>query len=158
MNEKIILHKARIVVDRRGAIYKSEVLGEIVNDMVVRLSMVMPDPPSNLWSHDAPYVSITEHDSKNNTYLGEVLDIGRDVECNRYPVATGDSIWFCADNIIEIPLCEQSKNKAKKLKTFLTTEKVTVTGPLYTIIEDHLYDRENSSEHSYDSYSDNSDA
>jgi len=152
-HNKILIHTAKLITDWNGTIFKNEVLKEVGVDSIVRISMVMPDPPINLWSHDAPYVSIVEID-KENMILGEVLDIGRDVECNRYPIASGDRLWFSLDNIIEIPLKDQGKNKAKKMRQYLTAEKVTVTGPLYTIVEDNLFERDSSNSHSYESYSD----
>ncbi len=152
--EKIILHRAKLVIDWDGTVFSPEVLKEVNKDCVVRLSMVMPDPPVHLWSHDAPYVSIVE--IVNGRFLGEVLDMSRDIECGRYPISSGDRIWFDDINIIEIPLREQSKAHSKKMRQHLTTERVNVTGPLYTIEEDE-YNFVEARENSYDSYSDDDD-
>jgi hypothetical protein len=129
--EKITLHKAKLTTDSNGYIFNSAVLQELSTGSVVRIFFTLDSPPLNLWSHDAPYVSIIEMNEK--MCLGEILDLDKIDECNKYPLSCGERIWFDRDCIIEIPLKQQSKNKEKKMKTFLTKNRVTATGPLYTI-------------------------
>jgi hypothetical protein len=151
IQEKIVLHDAKLILDANGYIYNPEVLKEIIVGSVVRIFMTLPRPPLDLWSHDSPYVSIVEVDKKSSTCLGEILDLERVDECNRYPLAVGEKIWFSLSNIIEIPIKEQSKNKEKKIKAFITNERVMATGPLYTI--DYTFD-DSGSDTDSDSYSD----
>ncbi len=154
LNSKITIHKAKLITDSCGYIFDSLVLRELAIGSVVRIFFTLNSPHLNLWSHDAPYVSIM--DIKEQMCLGEILDLEKIDECNRYPLACGERIWFNRDCIIEIPLKQQSKNKEKKMKTLLTKQYVTVTGPLYTIehIETLYNSDSDSSNGSVDSYSD----
>ncbi len=150
--EKIKLHKAKIIINSNGYIFKPEVLNELVLESVVRIFFTLKSPPLHLWSHDAPYVSIVE--IKQDEILGEVLDLEK-IDCNRYPLACGERIWFNKNNIIEIPLKQQSKNKEKKMKTYITDKRVTATGPLYTIEDiDDISELDSDSDESVNSYSD----
>lgn len=149
--EVIELHTAKLIIDSNGYIFKPDVLKELVIGSIVRVFMTMKNPPMNLWSHDSPYLSIVMIDKDTNQCLGDILDIDRIEECNKYPLATGERIWFSFSNIIEIPIKEQSKNKEKKIKTYLTTDHVTATGPLYTINHTNI---EYDSDESDASYSD----
>lgn len=130
-HEMVELHKAKCVINEDGFIFNEDVLMEVCIGFVVRISMTLDDPPLNLWSHDAPYVEIVK--SENGKLLGEVLDSDRDIDCNRYPIATGDKVWFELSNIIEIPIKDQSTKKSKLIKKHLTKDTVPITGPLYTV-------------------------
>ncbi len=151
--EKITIHKARLVTDSNGYIFNPLVLKEIIVGSIVRIFFTLDSPPLNLWSHDAPYVSIVE--VKEDTCLGEILDLEKIDECNRYPLSCGERIWFNKNCIIEIPLKQQSKNKEKKMKQLLTDDFVTATGPLYTVesIESIYLSDSDNSDLSMDSYS-----
>lgn len=157
--ELIVVHKAKLIIDANGYIYDPNVLKELVVGSVVRIFFTLNDPPLDLWSHDSPYVAIIEIDKGTGVCIGEILDLERVDDCDKYPLACGERIWFGVENIIEIPLKEQNKTREKKIKTYLTKNHVTATGPLYTVenISDiHADDQSDSDCDSVNSYSDNS--
>ncbi len=150
--KEIILHEAKQVINWDGYVYDKSVLKELEVGYIVRLSMILKSPARGQWSHASPYVSISKCDKDNDSFLGEVKDINRvDDDC-LYPIRTGDRLWFSSNNIIEIPVCWNSKNKKKVLEKHILPHKVNVTGPLYTII--YPAESDSDSDNSCDSYSD----
>jgi hypothetical protein len=151
-SDTVIIHRAKIITDWKGRIFKPAVLDIINVGNIVRLSIIVTKPIHDMWSHDAPYVEIMSVEDKK--ILGSILDKGRVKECNKYPLLQGERIRFSAENIIEIPLKDQPNGQA--LEKFITTESVSVTGPLYTIeyLPETTYDSDSDSDSDSNSYSD----
>jgi hypothetical protein len=140
------LHKAKCITDDRGYIYNPEVLNKLnVND-IVRISFILDTDREDIWCHDSPYVKIHLIDDINNV-MGEIVNIDRQ-QTNMYPLNVGEKIWFVKNNIIEIPANTQ------EFKSFLTSDHVQCTGPLYTV----LYNEDEEDESSSDEYSTTSDS
>lgn len=133
---KIVLHKAHTVLDYDGFVLDKAVLAQLKPKNTVRISMVIsPDYDRydrSTFIHDAPYVEIIE--VGGDSFLGEVLDQGRVCDEDKYPVRAGERIWFTSENIIEVP-AKLQKN-SKEIRKYRTKEKVGITGPLYTIVEE----------------------
>lgn len=143
-DERINLHNAKLITDKKGYIYMPHVLDLIDIDSIVRISFEVDFTQIKLWSHDSPYVKVLEkHD--DGSILGEIENVNR-LETNNYPLSVGERIWFRKENIIEIPI-------ENKYNTFLTQNRVAATGPLYTIESDIESEMESDSD-SCSSYSD----
>ena len=136
---KIVLHKACKVVDYDGVIFDSKILENMPLESIVRVSMVFSPNYDRYdliaFTHDSPYIKILKKDKE--LLLGEVLEDKRTCDEDKYPIRTGERVWFSKENIIEIPLHMQSYPQ-KILAKYRTANKVPITGPLYTIIEEPL--------------------
>ncbi len=139
---KIKLHKAKKISDYYGTIYTNEVLDEIDVGDIVRISLVVEDHYlDDTWTHDSPYVLIikkemlsidNDNDDDNEIFIGEIHSDKRQLT-DKYPISLGERVMFSKDNIIEIPENLQSSNEKSRFSKYLTEEKITITGPLYTI-------------------------
>lgn len=130
-NEKFSIHKAKIISNNLGNIYDKDVLKQLEIGNVVRISFIVLDNHFDDWTHDSPYLKIIK--KNKNLYLGEVQNINRIKNTNKYPLPIGEKIWFNEENIIEIP---NNQNSIKSFDSFLTNEYISITGPLYTIKSD----------------------
>ena len=141
MTEKteLILHDAKLIVDWDGTHYHNKVINHLEVGFIVRISFLIPDNSNlyrlneNIFNHDSPYILIKK--IQNNELLGEILNFRGNMNHNS-PILYGDKIWVSRNNIIEI-----SSLQSSNLKKFLIQEKrVSVTGPLYTVVYDDLSD------------------
>jgi hypothetical protein len=147
---EIKLHQSKEIINWDGMCYDNKVLDEIKINDVVRISIfVSNNSKKNDWiyDHDSPFVKILTEN--NNLYLGEILNINRFDDNIKYPINTGDKIWFSLNNIIEIST-EMNPHKKLILDKYLIKNKfVSVTGPLYTIkYDDSDNDSDNNSDYS----------
>lgn len=145
-NSKIELHKAKLISDYYGNVYSNDVLDELDEGDIVRISFVVHEHYyEDAWTHDAPYVCIIKKEKAQNedkneesvesvNFVGEIHDYKKQ-ETDKYPFPIGERILFSKHNIIEIPYNLQNKTPqdGSKFCKYLTEEKILVTGPLYTI-------------------------
>lgn len=134
---KIEFHEAIKISDYYGSIFNNEILTEINEGDIVRISIVVHNHYLESWSHDSPYVEILKKEVNVDdiVFVGEIYDFKREKN-DKYPIPVGERVLFRASNIIEFPINLQ-KNLDEKRKLgfmkYFTYEKITVTGPLYTI-------------------------
>jgi hypothetical protein len=136
--ERIYLHNAKLITDNKGYIYNPDVLTLVNIGHIVRISFEVDFIQIKIWSHDSPYVKVLLKNT-DGSILGEIENINR-LETGNYPLSVGERIWFRKENIIEIPSDNNLYN------TYLTKDKVTATGPLYTIESDIESDSETESD------------
>jgi hypothetical protein len=134
--EHIQLSKANNVVDWNGIYYKKEVLTCLKVGYEVRIHMFVNDEsPLDGWDllSDSPYLKVVElHDDRS--MVGEVTSRYRQDDDSKYPVRTGERIWFFPENIIEIPRKYQAREEQIILSQYLDLdEHVPITGPLYLV-------------------------
>jgi hypothetical protein len=138
----LLLHEAERIIDDECSVLKKEALYDIQEGSTVRISIFFDEEPNeDLWTHDAPYVKILK--IKGNDLLGEVLEKNKRFGYNhKYPLPIGEKVWFKRSNIIEISGVIKPE--------FITTERVLISGPLYTVVhQEHSYsDSESDSSHS----------
>ena len=128
--ERLYLHFAKIITDKRGYIYMPAVLDLVDINHIVRISFEVDFVHIKLWSHDSPYIRIIDK-NEDGSMLGEIVDVNRIETCN-YPLAIGERIWIRKENIIEIPDLYNNY----EFSNLLTENKVVATGPLYTVESD----------------------
>jgi len=191
ISPEINILNAKYITDENGYIYNKEVLDILSVGDIVRIFYKLENyEDENLWTHDASYIKIINIVYKNTNeenietneikniednindenieILGEILDIRKNILCNKYPLDIGERIWFKRNNIIEIPIEYQNKsdipnktnkldklnksnkpNKSKNIKKKVSNAelfnfylnkslKLPVTGPLYTTIYDEF--------------------
>jgi hypothetical protein len=131
--DDILLHTAKITIDWNGAIYDNKILEEVATDMIVRVSLFVSSRSQKDWiyDNDSPYVKILQ--IKDEYMLGCILPINRKDDDYKYPIRTGDKIWFKKENIIEVP-SDRNEQYSGKFCKHITDKYVTITGPLYTVV------------------------
>lgn len=159
-NSKIELHKAKLISDYYGNVYSNDVLDELDEGDIVRISFVVHEHYyEDAWTHDTPYVCIIKKEDIQNEdqdeesiesidFVGEIYDYNRQ-ETDKYPFPIGERILFSKNNIIEIiddDLQTKSPQTKSKYYKYLTEEKILVTGPLYTIEFNNDSDSDSDSE------------
>ena len=137
VDSSIEFHEAKIIVDSRCFVYKTQVLNKLEVNDTVRISFTL-ESPLDTWAHDTPFVKILQINPDTNI-LGEIMNINRQ-ETDKYPLNVGEKIWFKKNNIIEIVA------NRPILKNLLTSEKVVCTGPLFTIVYDDSDESDSESE------------
>jgi hypothetical protein len=157
----IKLHQAKIVSAWNGLIFNPEAVQLVKQDYIVRISLYISKTSRfNDWIYDfdSPYIKIVEiinNEDGEELLLGEVQKQYRTDDDFKYPVRTGDRIWFKREHIIEIPIEWQSDDEKLLLNPLLTKKYISVTGPLYTISDAGISsDEEDSNSNTSDSDSD----
>ena len=147
----IKLDVALRVVNDKGCILQKNILNCIKPDRIVRISMHVSrnSPYDCRQTSDSPYVKVLE--IKEANMLGEILSEYRTLPDSHYPLLSRERVWFCRNNIIEVPTLT-----AEEEQKYCTKEYVAYTGPLETIDLD--IESETDSESDPDSDSSESDA
>jgi hypothetical protein len=125
LEQSLIIHTAKNIINEQCYIYKTEVLHNLKPSIIVRIAYK--------WTHDSPYLKIIHIEdciNVNKNILGEIANINR-LDSNNYPLNVGDRIWFNPANIIEIPY--GIYDGEIELKKYITDKKVPCSGPLFCI-------------------------
>ncbi len=126
-NNKLHIHTAKQIINENTYIYKPEILSDLYINDIIRISYITYYNNLTSWNHDAPFLKIIAVEGDN--FLGEIMDINRIKNTNKYILNIGEKIWFHKSNVIEVQTTEKNK-------CYLTNEKVLCTGPLLTIEEE----------------------
>ena len=136
--EELRIEIARATVDRNGFYFKREVLDNLLEGDIVRISYIFTqmEDCSDWYNNDSPYVKLV---TINGTeLLGEILALNHTESGLKYPIRSGERIWFSKDNIFEINTEEISEERRKKILSYLAEPKrhVVVTGVTMLIQDD----------------------
>lgn len=136
--EELRIEIARAIVDRNGYYFKKNVLEALVPGDIIRVSYIFTqmEDCTEWYNNDSPYVKLIVIDG--NELMGEILPLNHTESSLKYPIRSGERIWFAKENVFEINTEEIPEERKLKLLEFLIEPKrhVTVTGVTMLILND----------------------